>query len=413
MKSKLFFPVLAMFAALLAIGAQALGVFDVQAWIGLHPDLAAGLSMLAVVGRIEDEGSIQAALNRISEELKTPIAEIKARLLETEQKLNRRGSGDASGSNGGDVGGVKYLKTKDGNEVPLLAKGQKFGDLYDTDDGEGFNLGDFARNVIVGSRKAASGAALVPTYQGSRIIDAVRARTVLVEAGAGTIVIDGPTNLARLTSGPTVYQHTEAANDIEESEIVAVPVTLNPKLLAVLIPLTVELVQDSPNLDAILNAALSAAFAAKLDALAIATLLADPAIAKSAAAQDPALWIKVLEAVGAALALNQALPTAHISAPADFIARASQMSSTAGNWLGAPPALATMRELQTSGLTAGTSLFGNFSEAFAFALRSDLRVEVVRHAKPNSGSHLLIAHMRADGVVLQPGHLFKQLKTIV
>lgn len=267
--------------------------------------------------------------------------------------------------------------------------------------------------MIVGSRKAASGAALVPTYQGSRIIDAVRARTVMVDAGAGTILIDGPTNLARLTSGPTVYQHTESADDIEESDIVAVPVTLNPKLLAVLIPLTVELVQDSPNLDAILNTALSAAFAAKLDALAIATLLADPAIAKSAVAQDPALWIKVLEAVGAALALSQSLPTAHISSPADFIARASQLSNTAGNWLGAPPALASMRELQTSGLAAGTSIFGNFSEAFALALRSDLRVEVVRHAKPGSASHLLIAHMRADGVVLQPGHLFKQLKTVV
>ena len=29
-----------------------------------------------------------------------------------------------------------------------------------------------------------------------------------------------------------------------------------------------------------------------------------------------------------------------------------------------------------------------------------------------SGSHLLVAHMRADFVVLQPGRLFKQLKTI-
>lgn len=410
MKSKLFFPMLAMFAVLLAISAQALGVFDLAAWIALHPDVAAGLSMLAIVGRIEDTGDISKQLERIAEEFNTPIAEIKARLLETEQKLCRRGNPDAESDS---VGAVKYLKTNDGNEVPLLAKGQKMGDLYGKDDGDGFNLGDFARDVIVGSRKAASGAALVPTYQGARIIDAVRARTVMVEAGAGTILIDGPTNLARLTSGPTVYQHTEAAEDIEESDIVAVPVTLNPKLLAVLIPLTVELVQDSPNLDAILNTALSAAFAAKLDALAIARLLADPAIAKSAVAQDPAFWMKVLEAVGAALALNQALPTAHISSPADFIARASQQSNTAGNWLGAPPALASMRELQTTGLPAGTSIFGNFSESFAFALRSDLRVEVVRHAKPKTASHLLVAHMRADGVVLQPGHLFKQLKTIV
>jgi hypothetical protein len=183
-------------------------------------------------------------------------------------------------------------------------------------------------------------------------------------------------------------------------------------LLACTIPLTVEVVQDSPNLDALLNVALAGAFAAKLDALCIATLLADANIPDSAAGQDPAVWLKVLEAVGAALGLNQRLPSAHISAPADWIARASQLASTAGTWLGKPPALSAMAELQTTGLTAGTALFGNFAEAFAIALRSDLRVEVVRHAKPTSASHLLVAHMRADGVVLQPGHLFKQLKTV-
>ena len=71
-----------------------------------------------------------------------------------------------------------------------------------------------------------------------------------------------------------------------------------------------------------------------------------------------------------------------------------------------------MRELQTMGMTAGTALFGDFTQGFAIAMRSELRVEVVRHAKPTSASHLLIAHMRCDGVVLQPGRLFKQLKTI-
>ena len=307
---------------------------------------------------------------------------------------------------------VKHLTTADGRKLPMLAREQKATDLYRTNDSDGFSLGEFARDAIVGSRKAQSSAALVPTFIGGQVIDMVRARTVVVEAGAGTILIDGPPNLARLTSGPTVHQHTEAGVDITESDIVASPVTLNPKLLACTIPLTVEVVQDSPNLDAVLNMALAGAFAAKLDALCIATLLADTNIPDSAAGQDPAVWLKVLEAVGTALGLNQRLPSAHISAPADWIARASQLASTSGTWLGKPPALSAMAELQTTGLTAGTALFGNFAEAFAIALRSDLRVEVVRHAKPTSASHLLVAHMRADGVVLQPGHLFKQLKTV-
>jgi hypothetical protein len=327
------------------------------------------------------------------------------RLMSLEQRAALR---PTDGAPEGAVNGVRRLRTADGKLLPWLKSEQQLADLYRGQRTE-FNLGDFCRDAVCGSTKAASGPALVPLFVAGQVIDAVRARTVLIEAGSGTIEIGGPTNLARLTSGPTVYQHTEAAVDIVESDIVAAAVPLNPKTLAVLVPLTVELVQDSPNLDALLSVALAGAFAAKVDSLGLATLLADTAIPKSGSAQSPAIWLKTLEAVGAALAANQQLPTAHISNCADFVARASQLASTAGTWLGKPPALAGMMELQTTALTAGTAFMGGFAEAFAIALRSELRVEVVRHAKPTSASHLLVAHMRADGVVLQPGKLFKQL----
>ncbi len=319
---------------------------------------------------------------------------------------------DALGGTGKSTSGeVKHLMTADGRKLPFLKAEQKFADLYRGETSQ-FNLGEFCRDAVVGSTKAVSSIALVPMFVGSQIIDAVRAQVVINAAGAGTIAIDGPTTLARLTTEPVVFQHTEGATDIDESDAIVAPVTLNPKVLAVLIPLSVELVQDSPNLDNLLNAALAGAFAAKLDALCIARLLADSDIPESETAHDPALWAKLLEAVGAALLLNQRIPFAHISSPVDFIARAGQLASNAGSWLGKPPALAAMLELHTSGLDAGTALFGNFAEAFAIAMRSELRVEVVRHAKPKSGSHLLVAHMRADGVVLQPGKLFRQLKTV-
>lgn len=310
---------------------------------------------------------------------------------------------------------VRMFKTADGREHPFLSCEQKLSDLRRGDQREEFSLGEFVRSAMLGGKegKASSGPALVPTGLGATVIDRVRAETVIVPAGAGTILIDGPKNMARLTGDPTVHQHTEGAADITESDITAEAVALNPKLLAVLIPLTVELVADSPNLDQVLTTALTNAFAAKLDALSIAKLLADANIPKSAATQDPALWAKTLEAIGAALAVNQALPGSHISAPADFIARAGQQASTAGSWLGKPPALASMREFFTTGLSAGTALFGDFAAGFAIAMREELRIEVVRHQKPTSAQHLLVAHMRADGIVIQPARLFKQLKTVV
>jgi hypothetical protein len=338
------------------------------------------------------------------------IAGLKNTVEKLETKLARPGAFPTSGN--GDSGAPRMLKTQDGRELPFLRSEQKLADMYRGSNDDGFSIGEFCRSAMLGSKegKAASGPALVPTGLGAMVIDRVRANTVIVQAGAGTIVIDGPTNMARLTGDPTVYQHTEGAADIVESDITAEAVSLNPKLLAVLIPLTTELVSDSPNLDAVLTTSLTNAFAAKLDALSIAKILADANLPKSAAAHDPAVWAKVMEAIGAALALNQDLPLAHISTPANFIARASQLASTAGSWLGKPPALAGMRELFTSSMTADQAIFGDFASAFAIAMRQELRVEVVRHAKPTSASHLLVAHMRADGVMLQPGRLFWQKK---
>jgi hypothetical protein len=335
--------------------------------------------------------------------------QIRSHVERLETRLSRPGA--LPSATGAELDRPQYIKTRAGQMLPLLSAKQRLSDIEPGDRAD-FSIGEFARDAIVGSTKAASGPALVPTGLANAVIDRVRQATVLVEAGASTIIVDQPTNVARLTGDPTVHQHTEGANDITESDILAEAVALNPKALVALVPLTMELVSDSPNLDMVLNASLAAAFAAKLDALGLAALLADIAIPKSAATQDPAIWAKTLEAVGAALAANQKLPMAHISAPADFIARASQLASTSGTWLGKPPALASMKELQTAGLSAGTALFGDFAAGFAFAMRQELRLEVIRFAKPGSASHLLVAHMRADGIVIQPAQLFKQLKTV-
>jgi HK97 family phage major capsid protein len=306
---------------------------------------------------------------------------------------------------GGDT--FRTLRTKAGIELPYLSHEQKAGDYY-----QQRHSAEYVRAAMLGSRegKLASGVMSVPTAVGSRIIDNVRALTAVVRAGAGTILIDGPTNLARVSGDATVYQHTEAATDITESDITLAAVTLNPKTLAALVPLTVELVQDSPNLDAVLRTALAGAFALKVDTLSIAKILADTAIPDSASAHDPATWAGTMLAITAALAANQDLPKSHISTPSNFMARASQLAATAGSWLGKPPALAAMTELFTSSMTTDVAVLGDFAAGFAIALRSELTLEVVRHAKATSAQHLLVAHMRADGVVLQPGRLYIQRK---
>lgn len=308
------------------------------------------------------------------------------------------------------------FKSADGREFPVL----NCGDRWTERDGakaDEFSLAEFVSAAIKGStstKAVSSGPALVDTVLSREIIDAVRARTTVVAAGARTVMVaDGGTVMGRITGDPTVHQHTEGANDITVSDMTMDAVTLTPKALVARVPITAEAMADSPNLDNALRTSLAAAFAVKLDALALAKILADTNVPKSSAGQDPALWAKCLEAVGAALAANQPVPASMITNTADFIARAAQLASTAGSWLGKPPALAGMTELPTTGIAAGTALYGGFDAAVIIAMRQELRLEVVRFADAGRYQHELIAHMRVDGYVAQPARLFKQLKTVV
>lgn len=339
------------------------------------------------------------------------VKELRQVIDNVEKKLNRPGA-SGSGGLGDELGGLKAGRTTKGDQCFLLQKGQRI-TQRSADIGD-FDLGEYVKDAVVGSRKAmGTGPALVPLGISDRIIDAVRDLAVVTLAGAQTLVIDGPTNLARIDGDPTVIQHIENTDDITESDIDLGYVTANPQLLAAVIPLSEELVQDSPNLNQVIQMAIAGAFATKIDCLILAKLLADAAIPDSSAGQDPAAWGKVLEAVGSAMALKQQVPSALIGAPADFIARAGQLASTAGSWLGKPPALAGMAEYSTTGIPAGKAVFGEFAKAVLLAMRSDIRLEVIRWKNAGKGQHALVAHARADGYVVQPNAIYRMLKTVV
>ena len=300
----------------------------------------------------------------------------------------------------------------DGKRIPILARGDKLSASFPrpaTGPGADWSIGEYVRGnmgIKIQNAIIERGTATVPSFVSAAIVDAVRAKSRLVQAGAGTIPIMGKTTLCRIASDATIGEHTEGANDISESIPVLEPVALDPKMLAALIPVSIELVQDSPNLDAALQMSIAAAFAGKIDTLGIATILADAAVPTSGATQATATWAGILSAVGSMLAADQGLPKALIASPADYIARASQLASTAGSWLGAPPVLAAMADLDSSGMADATAILGDFSLGFAIAVRMDVQVELIRWGKASYGSHLLAAYGRLAGYVLQPKALY-------
>ena len=340
-------------------------------------------------------------------------AEVNARLQAVEQlicKMDNDGGGVPIASAGLEIQSP-FNMVVNGQKVRALGKNDRLVNHYPMasgDDNE-FSLAHYVK-ASLGLEKprlaVTTGPALVPTFTSNEIIDNVRANSVLIQAGALTIPLDGKTNLARIDTDPVVYLHDEGQEDIEESTPVFTPVELNPKAIVGLIPLTAELVQDSQNLDAALNAAIAGAMSVKLDSLGINAILNDGNIPDSLTDQTPSTWAGVLAAIGSAMALNQQLPLAHISNPADFISRC-QFYGDFG-WLAKPQILENMIELTTTSVPVGYGILGDLSKSFAFGVRSDLQVEVIRFAKAKSYTHVLVCHLRAQGYVLQPGRLYVQ-----
>ncbi len=360
-----------------------------------------------------------AELKNLLEQQNKAISDFKidndARFNEIEARMNRKGWGGANdGSSNNKINPAENFTVNfAGKHVQALTKDQRLSSYFGANRSEDnpYALADFVRQKMGISAAVTSGDGTVPTFISTNIIDLVRAASVVIEAGAITIPIEGPTNLAKITGDPTVYQHTEGTEDITESDVSIGAVTTNPKALVAAVPLSAEIVADSPNLEMILQTSLAAAFAGKLDTLCLATILADTNIPTSAAGQDPATWAGALSAVTAALGADQKLPPSYIGSEADFMARAI-LTDDSGSWLGKPPILQNMLELYTTNMTAGTAVFGDFVRGFAIAVRQGLVYEVVRLAKHKSYSHVLVAHARMDGYVLQSSRLFIQQATV-
>jgi len=402
-----------LFAALSALAAVLYVLFGADA-LAAAPGVALANGAAAIdLRQLID--NIRTGVDGLRTDTQTQLRDLRTDLERLESRDNLRGLLGADGK-ALEPAGAQKLRLSNGKEALLLSKSARLAPHVAKSGashaGDELSLGEFVAGHVLGRKAVDRAPELVVTGIAANVIDDVRAQTTVVQAGSPTLVIPGPMKATRITGDATVHQHTEGANDITQSDVTTDGVALDPKALVARVPLTAELVEDSANLDQVLRIALAAAFAVKLDALSLATIIADANVPDSAAGQDPALWLKCLEAVGAAMAAKQPLPTAMICNTADFIARASQQASTAGSWLGKPPALANVAELPTTAIAAGTALYGNFDAAFLVVVRQELRFEVLRFADPGRYSHELVAHMRADGVLVQPKRLFKQLKTV-
>ena len=174
-----------------------------------------------------------------------------------------------------------WLDTKSGQSLPVLEHGQSLAALEQRA-GAMPSLGRVLRGIVLGGRAHddreldlerrdlgitpdPAGGYTVPSALSSQWIDLFRSKMVLSRAGARTIPMDTNTlTLARVTGDPTVTWHGENAA-LTAGDPTFGALTLTAKTITCLVKLSLELAQDSANIEQVLQSTITSAMSQKID----------------------------------------------------------------------------------------------------------------------------------------------------
>ena len=163
--------------------------------------------------------------------------------------------------------------------MKILGKRDSLSNVYTTKDA-GFGFGEFVASMVRGTSSPeiraslsegtdSAGGYTVPDHLMTQVIDAMRAKTVAIQAGALTVPLDTEkTTIARLESDPAAGWRLELGN-VAVSDPTFGAVTLQARSLACLVKVSRELLEDSANIDSALMNAFAGAMAAELDRVAL------------------------------------------------------------------------------------------------------------------------------------------------
>jgi HK97 family phage major capsid protein len=295
-----------------------------------------------------------------------------------------------------------------------------------------YDLGRVVRGLVTGDWSgveqramsegvSANGGITIPSLVSAEIIDRSRNLARVFQAGAQTIAMPNATyRLPRLDTDPAAAWRAELGAVVDVTPSMS-GVDLTARSLACLIRVSMELMEDTPDLGAFLTDALASAFAVEIDRTALRG---------SGTAPEPR---GVINTAGISTLSNGANGTSALTLRSDWAVdavasvRASNFDPSAvlchpnllGRWTrnldttnqyvqfpaGLPPILHTT-QLRT-GLTVGTStdatevLVGDFTK-LAIGVRSQLQVRVLDQRYADTGEVALWAAMRADVAVLRP-----------
>jgi HK97 family phage major capsid protein len=330
-----------------------------------------------------------------------------------------------------------WLDTKTQKPVPVFSHDQSVAAFHGEAKSDGPSIGRMLRGIVLGGqagdakaleeeRKALgispdpSGGYTVPSALSGMWIDLLRSEMVLSRAGVMTVPMDTPTlSIARLTKDPAVFWHGEN-KELATGEPTFGAVNLHAKTVACVVRMSLELSQDSPNIDEILQRSITQAMAgaidkaglvgATVDAGATPMGIYDFAANEVLAIGTPAIssgWNFLADGMYELMVDN--VPAASIGAMIGhpkIWQHMTKLKDSAGNPLQVPEDLAKLPKLWTTAApfdgTTAKAVIGNWSD-YLFGVRQDIQVKVLDQAF--MGSHLQVAVLavaRVDFVTSRP-----------
>lgn len=363
--------------------------------------------------------------------LMSRIDEIDERLSQEEDLAVRAAlrpisGGDTIEASGQDIGGGVFLRSDEPEETFALRSRETFADRVrevrgHSEFGE-LTTGAYLRAMVNGPKTDAEKRALaegtdsaggytVPDILSARMIDRMRAASVVLRAGAQTVPLFSDVSyIAKVVTDPVPAWRMENAA-VNESDPTFGRVTFTARSLAVLVRASRELLEDSLNIETVLPNIIAVALAQELDRVSLFGTGVAPqplGVSNFASLTPSGVASAELKSYGPLIKARTALRTvnsdvtAYILSPRDE-GQLAGLTATDGQPLSVPPAIANVPLLTTSKVPTnlGTDtdesviLAGDWSRLMV-GVRSEIRIEILRERYADNLQYGFLAHLRAD-----------------
>lgn len=264
----------------------------------------------------------------------------------------------------------------------------------------------------LGEGSVGTGGAMVPAPLAAELIDALRARTVAIKAGARTVIMDSQTlRMARLTGDPIAAWRNENAA-VGGTDPTFDAVTFTARSLACKVAISRELLADAANLSEVLLSAFAKSMAVTLDSAILqgsgtapepTGVLNTTGIGAYANANYDT-WDGLLAGTLAMQNANAPDPSAAIMTPTAWNA-IQGLKDSQGRYLEPPSALASLPLLATTGAPADI-LLGAWSQCLV-GMRQEIMLEIFPGVLAGNLQVLFLAHLRADVQLAHPAAFVK------